>query len=66
MPMPRTNRPPLAIWSVEAIRATNAGWRFMTLNTKGATVTRSVIAATIDRIVQHSTTGTARSPRPMK
>ena len=48
------------------IRATTAGWRFMTLSTKGPTVTRSVRAAAIARIVQHSTTGTSASPRPMK
>jgi len=66
MPIPRTSRPPLAIWSVDAIRATTAGWRFITFITKGPTVTRSVAAAAIDRIVQLSTTGTVRSPRPMK
>ena len=66
MPTPRTSRPPLAIWSVDAIRATSAGWRFITLSTNGPTVTRSVAAAAIARIVQHSTTGTLRSPRPMK
>ena len=38
----------------------------MTLSTNGPTVTRSVAAAAIDRIVQHSTTGTVGSPRPMK
>ena len=64
--MPRTSRPPLAIWSVEAIRATTAGWRFMTLSTNDPTVTRDVAPAAIARIVQPSTTGTVGSPRPMK
>ena len=63
--MPSTSRPPLAMWSVEAIRATKAGWRFMTFITNEPTVTRCVAAAAIDRIVQHSTTGTVGSPRPM-
>ena len=40
------------------MRATRAGWRFMTLSTNGATVTRVVRAAAIDRIVHDSTTGT--------
>ena len=66
MPMPSMSRPPLAICSVEAIRATSAGWRFITFITNGPTVTRVVCAAAIDRIVQASTTGTVRSPRPMK
>jgi outer membrane lipoprotein SlyB len=66
MPMPRIRRPPVAIWSVDAIRATSAGWRFMTLSTNGATVTFDVWAAAMARIVQHSTTGTVLSPRPMK
>ena len=38
----------------------------MTFTTNGPTVTRSVAAAAIDRIVQPSTTGTVRSPWPMK
>ena len=66
MPIPSTNRPPLAIWSVDAIRASNAGWRFMTLATKVPTVACEVLAAAIDRIVQLSTTGTVSSPRPTK
>ena len=64
IPMPRTSRPPLAIWSVDAIRARSAGWRFMTLTTNEPTVTRDVLAAAIDRIVQLSTTGTADRPGP--
>ena len=48
------------------MRATSAGWRFMTFMTNGPTVTRDVCAAAIDRIVQDSTTGTVGSPRPMK
>jgi hypothetical protein len=64
--MPRTSRPPLAIWSVPAIRASTAGWRFMTLATNGPTVVRLVEAAAIDRIVHASTVGTVWSPRPMK
>ena len=48
------------------MRARRAGWRFMTLITNEPMVTRSVLAAAIDRIVQFSTTGTVRSPRPMK
>ncbi len=66
MPIPRMSRPPLATCSVEAIRATRAGWRFMTLSTNGATVTRLVRAAAMDSIVHASTTGTVLSPRPMK
>jgi len=66
IPMPSTSRPPLAIWSVDAIRATTAGWRFITFSTNGPTVTCSVAPAAIDRIVQLSTTGTVGSPRPMK
>ena len=38
---PGSAGPPLAIWSVPAIRARSAGWRFMTFATNGATVTRS-------------------------
>ena len=64
--MPRMSRPPLAMCSVEAMRATSAGWRFITLSTNGATVARRVCAAAIDRIVHDSTTGTVLSPRPMK
>jgi hypothetical protein len=66
IPIPSTNRPPLAIWSVEAIRATTAGWRFMTFATNVPTVTRRVAPAAIARIVGPSTTGTVTSPRPMK
>ena len=66
IPIPRTSRPPLATWSVDAIRASRAGWRFMTLATNGPTVARDVQAAAMDRIVQLSTTGTVLSPRPMK
>ncbi len=66
IPIPRISRPPLAIWRVEAMRATTAGWRFMTFSTNGPTWIRDVAPAAIDRIVQHSTTGTVRSPRPMK
>ena len=40
-----TSRPPLAIWSVDAIRARTAGWRFMTFVTNVPTVTRSVTIA---------------------
>ena len=57
MPIPSTSRPPLAIWSVEAMRARTAGWRFMTLMTYDPIVARVVSAAAIDRIVQPSTTG---------
>ena len=56
----------LAIWSVAAILATTAGCRFMTLSTNGPIVARDVQPAAIDRIVQLSTTGTGRSPMPMK
>ena len=48
------------------MRATTAGWRFITLRTNGPTVTCSVSAAAIDRIVQFSTTGTVWSPWPVK
>jgi hypothetical protein len=65
MPIPRINRPPLATWSVLAIFARSAGWRFITLITNGPTVTRSVRAAVIDSIVHASTTGSVRSSRPM-
>ena len=48
------------------MRARTAGWRFITFATNGPTSIRAVDAAAIDRIVQDSTTGTVRSPRPMK
>ena len=51
---------------VEAIRASRAGWRFITLTTNEPTVTFDVHEAAIDRIVQFSTTGTGSSPGPMK
>jgi len=65
-PHPSINRPPLAIWSVDAILARTAGWRFTTLATNGPTVIRRVAAAAMARIVQLSTTGTVLSPWPMK
>jgi hypothetical protein len=50
-------RPPEAIWRVEAMRATSAGWRFITLSTNVPMVTCLVDAAAIDRIVHASTVG---------
>src|SRR5215218_2020429 len=64
--MPRIIRPPLAIWRVEAIRATTAGCRLTTFRTNVPTVIRWVAPAAIARIVGPSTTGTVTSPRPMK
>ena len=66
MPIPRTSRPPLAIWSVEAIRATTAGCRLTMLSTNEPSEIRDVAPAAIASAVQPSTTGTVRSPRPMK
>ena len=48
------------------MRATSAGWRFITFITNVPTVSRDVWAAAIARIVHDSTTGTVRSPLPMK
>jgi len=48
------------------MRATSAGWRFMTFMTKVPTVAWDVVAAAIARVVQDSTTGTVGSPLPMK
>ena len=48
------------------MRASRAGWRFMTLTTNEPMVACRVAPAAIDRIVQFSTTGTVRSPRPVK
>ncbi len=48
------------------MRASSAGWRFMTLATNGPMLIRCVLAAAIARIVQLSTTGTVGSARPMK
>ena len=66
IPIPSVNRPPDAIWSVDAIRATTAGCRFMTLSTNDPTPIRDVAPAAMESAVQHSTTGTDTSPRPMK
>ena len=66
IPMPRTRRPPLITCSVEAIRASTAGWRFMTLATNVPSCTCCVTVAVALRMVHASTTGTVLSPRPMK
>ncbi len=64
MPIPSVNRPPLAAWSVEAIRASRAGWRFITLVTNVPSPIVFVAPAALERIVHCSTTGTRLSPLP--
>ena len=52
-----SSRPPLAIWRVDAIRATSAGWRFITFITNGPTVTRASSAP-------RPSTGSSSTRRP--
>src|SRR5262245_57300704 len=48
------------------MRASTAGWRFMTLVTKLPTRTRLVVAAAAVSVVQHSSTGSESVPRLTK
>jgi len=66
MPIPSTRRPPLASWSVAAIRATTAGGRFITLRTNVMRRSRLVLPASAASVVQHSRTGSRRIPRLTK
>ena len=66
MPIPSSSLPSDSSESVAAIRASTAGWRFMTLLTKLPTRRRFVRAAAAARRVQHSSTGSSSRPRLTK
>ena len=64
--MPSSTLPGAWSHSVASMRASTAGWRFMTLLMKLPTLSVVVAAAAAVNVVQHSSTGSVLRPRDTK